>query len=215
MEMKPRPTSGLAGFALALLFLSGCSGLPREEDPYAEAWTTVVGSPEWNESLTRRVGQVAPDRPAYYALPGINDLDSTAVDPRFLNTYPKLVSRAYFRLIAEAREADYRVRTAYQQSYLESHREENRSNQAMQRECETARQRFLAHRRMLEGLVSWRSFHQFGSDDLDYFLKEQLRESYGMYRQGRSEEQIVSHLMTRLADLYHKEQEGTPLYPLF
>ena len=214
MKMKPKPTTGLVCMLLALLFLSGCSALPREEDPYADAWTTVVGSPEWNESLTSRVGVVS-DRPAYYALPGVNDLDSTAVAPDFLETYPKLVSRAYFRLIAEAREADFRVRTAYQQHYLEAHREENRNNQAIQRECETARQRFLAHRRMLEGLVSWRSFHQFGSDDLDYFLKEQLRESYGMYRQGRSEEQIVDHLMTRLADLYHKEHEGAPLYPLF
>ncbi len=215
MKMKPKPISGLVGSVLALLFLSGCSGLPREEDPYADAWTTVVGSPEWNESLARRVGPEVTGRPAYYALPGIKDLDSTEVDPRFLDTYPKLVSRAYFRLIAEARDADFRVRTAYQQHYLEAHRDENRNNQAMQRECETARQRFLAHRRMLEGLVSWRSFHQFGSDDLDYFLKEQLRETYGMYRQGRSEDQIVAHLMTRLADLYHKEQEGAPLYPLF
>lgn len=215
MKMIPKPTYGLVGIVLALLFLSGCSGLPREEDRYADAWSIVVGSPEWNESLTRRVGQISPDHPAYYALPGIKDLDSTEVDPHFLDTYPKLVSRAYFRLIAEAREADFRVRTAYQQLYLEAHREENRNNQAMQRECETARQRFVAHRRMLEGLVSWRSFHQFGSDDLDYFLKEQLRESYGMYRQGRNEDQIIAYLMTRLADLYHKEQEGAPLYPLF
>lgn len=215
MKMEPKPISRLVGSVLALLFLSGCSGLPREEDPYADAWTTVVGSPEWNESLARRVGPEVTDRPAYYALPGIKDLDSTEVDLRFLDTYPKLVSRAYFRLIAEARDADFRVRTAYQQLYLEAHRDENRNNQVMQRECETARLRFLAHRRMLEGLVSWRSFHQFGSDDLDYFLKEQLRETYGMYRQGRSEDQIIAYLMTRLADLYHKEQEGAPLYPLF
>lgn len=215
MKMKLQPTSGLLGIVLALLYLGGCASLPREEDPYADAWTTVVGSPEWNESLTSRVGPVVSDRPAYYALPGMDGLDSTEVDPSFLDAYPKLVSRAYFRLIAEARHADFRVRSAYQQSYLEAHREENRDNQAIQRECETARQRFLAHRRMLEGLVSWRSFHQFGSDDLDYFLKEQLQESYGMQRRGYDDEQIVAHLMNRLADLYHKEHEGEPLYPLF
>jgi hypothetical protein len=215
MKMKLQPKSGMLGTVLALLFLGGCTSLPREDDPYADAWTTVVGSPEWHQSLARRASPALSGRPAHYALPGMNGLDSTEVDPSFLDAYPKLVSRAYFRLIAEARQADFRVRTAYQQSYLEAHREENRDKQAIQRECEMARQRFLAHRRMLEGLVSWRSFHQFGSDDLDYFLKEQLRESYGMHLRGQDEEKIVAHLMNRLADLYHKEHEGAPLYPLF
>lgn len=213
--MIPQPTSGLLNALLALLFLSGCSGLPRGKDPYAAAWTNVVGSPEWNQSLAWQEAPALLDRPAMFALPDIKGLDSTEVDPQFLDTYPKLVSRAYFRLIAEAREADFRVRAAYQQIYLEAHREENRDNRTLQQECETARQRFLAHSRMLEGLVSWRSFHDSGSDDLDYFLKEQLRVSYGMYQKGRDDEQIVAHLIIRLADLYHKEHEGETLYPLY
>ena len=215
MEMKMSPKYGLPVAVLSLLFLAGCSGLPKEEDPYADAWTTVVGSPQWSESLTNRVSGAPEPRPGFYAVPGIQDLDNSQVPPGFLEAYPKLVSRAYFRLIAEARDADYRVRMAYQELYLESHKEQNRDNPALERECETARQRFLAHRRMLEGLVSWRAFHQFGSDDLDFFLKDQLGESYRMYRNGQGEDQIVAHLMNRLADLYHKGQEGTSRFPLF
>lgn len=214
MKLPPKYRPAFTA-AMALLFLAGCSGLPREEDQYANAWDSVVGSPEWNASLTSRVSPSAGDRPAYYALPGTENLNSSEVTPEFLEVYPKLVSRAYFRLIADARAADYRVRTAYQEAYLESHKEQNRNNPALERECETAKQRFLAHRRMLEGLVSWRAFHQFGSDDLDFFLKEQLDESYRMYSNGLGENQIVAHLMNTLADLYHKGQEGTSRYPLF
>ncbi len=198
-----------------VVLLAGCSGLPREEDRYAATWETVVGSPQWNESLTNRVVLPAGERSAFYALPGTENLENTQVEPDFLEVYPKLVSRAYFRLISEARAADYRVRTAYQDAYRESHKEENRNNAALARECETAKQRFLSHRLMLEGLVSWRAFHEFGSDDLDFFLKEQLGESYRMYSKGQEEDQIVAHLMNRLADLYHKGQEGTSRFPLF
>lgn len=213
--MNLSPKNGLALAMVALLLLAGCSGLPREEDRYAAAWETVVGSPRWNESLSTRMGPSAGNRPAFYALPGTENLDNSQVEPVFLEVYPKLVSRAYFRLIAEARSADYRERRAYQNAYLESHKEQNRGNTTLERECETAKQRFLAHRHMLEGLVSWRAFHEFGSDDLDFFLREQLTESYRLYRGGQQEERIVAHLMNRLADLYHKENEGTARFPLF
>lgn len=215
MKMNLSPIGGQALAAVALLFLTGCTSLPREEDRYAAAWESVVGSPEWQQSLTDRLNPTASPNPSFYALPGIGNLDSREVEPVFLEVYPKLVSRAYFRLIAEARAADYRVRTAYQEAYLESHKEQNRNNPALERECETAKQRFQAHRSMLEGLVSWRAFHQFGSDDLDFFLKEQLGESYRMYSKGQQEDQIVAHLMNRLADLYHKENEGSVRFPLF
>lgn len=182
-----------------------CSSLSGNKDPYAKAWSEVVGSPSWNESLTRNVTKSIEKRPEFFVLPESKELDESAVDTVFKTNYPKWVSRAYFRLISEATESDDKIREEYQTIFLESKRDVNRNNKIIQEDCERARKRFIAHRQMLEGLISWRAFHEFGSNDLDYFLKEQLPEAHDMYKKGQREEHIIAFLMTRLADLYHQE----------
>ena len=187
------------------IIISGCSSLGGKKDPYAKAWSEVVGSPTWKESLTRNVSNSIEKRPEFFVLPESKDLNESAVDSVFKSNYPKWVSRAYFRLIAEATESDDKIREEYQAVFLEAKREENRNNKVIQEDSERARKRFIAHRQMLEGLISWRAFHEFGSNDLDYFLKEQLPEAHEMYKKGQREEHIIAFLMTRLADLYHQE----------
>jgi hypothetical protein len=196
----------LGTFGLLIVILaSGCSSLSGKNDPYAAAWSKVVGTPEWNESLNKRVSQSIEKRPEFFALPEVSDADGKGVDSVFMAKYPNWVSRAYFKLIAEATEADDKIRDEYQAIFLEAKRDANRNNKVIQEESERAQKRFTAHRQMLEGLVSWRAFHEHGSNDLDYFLKEQLPESFAKYRQGQNEDQIVTFLMNRLADLYHQE----------
>lgn len=194
---------------LVILFsgfiLGSCSSLSGKKDPYAKAWSQVVDSPEWNESLNRTVSNTIEKRPEFFVLPESSALNESSVDSVFRNGYPQWVSRAYFRLIAEATESDDRIREEYQAIFLEAKKDENRNNKIVQEESEKARKRFIAHRQMLEGLISWRAFHEFGSNDLDYFLKEQLPEAHNMYKKGQREEQIVAFLMNRLADLYHQE----------
>lgn len=197
-------------FKVGMLLLSGvlcwnCSSLSGKKDPYAKAWSQVVGTEEWNESLNNRVSQSIASKPEFYALPELHTTAPGGVDSVFMNKYPNWVSRAYFRLISEATASDDRIREEYQAIFLESKRDQNRENKVMQENTERARKRFEAHRQMLEGLVSWRAFHEFGSNDLDYFLKEQLPEAHNMYQKGQRDEKIVAFLMNRLADLYHQE----------
>ena len=198
---------GISGAIVLLLviFIAGCSSLAGKKDPYAKAWSQVVGSPAWNESLTRNVTKSIEKRPEFFVLPESKGLDESVVDSVFKTNYPKWVSRAYFRLISEATESDDKIREEYQAIFLESKRDENRNNKIIQEDSERARKRFIAHRQMLEGLISWRAFHEFGSNDLDYFLKEQMPEAHAMYKKGQREELIIAFLMTRLADLYHQE----------
>lgn len=199
------------GFAPALLvcaLAAGCSSLKQEADPYNEAWEALLSSQRWEETLTAEDGSQEPDGVVFYAVPDFVSHNDPGVDPAFADLYPKLVSRAYFRLIAEALEADRRVYAAYRALLADSQQPENWGSQRLQRELETARRRFLAHRRMLEGLRSWKAFNRFGSDDLDFFMQEQLRPSFALHRKGAADGRIVDYLMTELADLYHKEGEG-------
>lgn len=189
----------------------GCSSLKPPEDPYAEAWEEVVSSRKWEQAsvATDMAEQGSP--PQFYALSSVKmEEERPEASPVFLDRYPKLVSRAYFRLIAEAIEADRRVTNAFQELYAESRKEENKDKRRVQRDFETARRRFVAHRKMLEGLRSWNAFHDYGSDDLDFFLKEQFPEAYKLYQKGASEERIVELLMNELADLYHEQNQDAP-----
>jgi hypothetical protein len=59
---------------------------------------------------------------------------------------------------------------------------------------------------MLEGLKSWKAFNEYGSDDLDFFLSENLPRAHSMHSNGRGDEEILRYLVYRLADLYHFEE---------
>ncbi len=208
MIMKSIWRPGIAPVLLVCAFATGCSGLRQETDPYDEAWEALLRSQKWEETLTASEREHGQDGVVFYAVPEFVAHNDPSVDPAFTDLYPKLVSRAYFRLIAEALEADRRVYAAYKALLADSQQPENWDSERMKRELETASRRFLAHRRMLEGLRNWKAFNRYGSDDLDFFMQEQLKPSFALHRKGAEDGRIVDYLMTELADLYHKEGEG-------
>jgi hypothetical protein len=193
-------------FLIAGMLLTSCSVLQKSSDPYSDAWEEVLESRSWVASLEAP----PPDRQGetHYAIPDYRPLESATADPEFLKRYPALVSRAYFRLIAEALDSDRRVAKSYQELYRRSRQPESQNDPVLQREYETARKRFLAHDEMLEGLRSWNAFNEYGSDDLDFFLQEQLEDTYEKYERGVKEDLLIDHLMRRLADLYHLRYGG-------
>ena len=149
--------------------MTSCSALQKSSDPYSDAWEQVLESRSWKASL-----QAPPEIPGQletqYAIPDYQPLQSATVAPEFLKRYPALVSRAYFRLIAEAMDSDRRVAKSYQELYRRSRQPESQNDPSLQREYETARKRFLAHREMLEGLRSWNAYNVYGRDDLALFM---------------------------------------------
>lgn len=207
---------------MLLFCLQGCASLQKEEDPYQQAWNQRLSTLQDQNApqlslggTTRATGLTDSEttlelQEAYYALPGLSQISTSQVSPEFIQTYPRLVSRAYFRLIAEALDADREIVSAYQHWYVESRKDRNEGDQKVKEEFQLAKRRYEAHRQMLEGLRSWKSFQENGSDDLEFFLDEQLRASFALYQKGASDQRIVDYLMTELADLYHKEGEGMP-----
>ena len=194
-------------FLLAGILLTSCSALQKSSDPYSDAWEEVLESRSWEASLEAQPPS-AGQGVTHYAIPSYRPLESATADPEFLNRYPALVSRAYFRLIAEALDSDRRVARSYQELYRKSRQPESQNDPVLQREYDTARKRFLAHREMLEGLRSWNAFNEYGSDDLDFFLQEQLEATYEKYERGVKEDLLIDYLMRRLADLYHLRYGG-------
>ncbi|MDG1571254.1 hypothetical protein OZ410_02940 [Robiginitalea sp. M366] len=199
--------SSLVMAFLGGFLLTGC-GSARTEDRYAAAWQGVLESSQWQASVSDPEAVVPAPDSRYYALPEVQWATLRTVSPEFMELYPKLVSRAYFRLIADALNSDRRVTRAYQRVYLEAHQPRYENDRAKQEELEVTRRRFLAHRRMLEGLRNWKSFNPYGSDDLDFFLREQMRPAFAMHQKGAGNRRIVEHLMRNLADLYHLQGEG-------
>lgn len=195
---------------------SSCSSSKNYQARYRKAWQKVVNSQAWLDALAANNKDALSGTPVYFSVPAVrerevlqnlDDLD-LEIDQAFLEKYPSLVSRAYYRIIAEAEDADKRVTRDYQYLSAEMHKAGNEDNRQLKRQFELAEKRYEAHTEMLEGLKSWRSFNQYGSDDLDFFLVDYLPEAHKMYTRGADDEHIITYLMGKLADLYHFEERG-------
>jgi hypothetical protein len=198
----------LVPIGIATALLTACTALQPAQDPYGDAWKQVVSSGQWASSLKAAPPESPVEHERHYAIPSYSPLESTLATPEFMQQYPAMVSWAYFRLIGEALEADRRVAKTYQELYRKAGLSESKTDAALQGEFEMARRRFEAHREMLEGLRSWKAFNEFGSDDLNFFMQEQLPVSYEMFQRGVRQDKIIDHLMRGLADLYHRQYGG-------
>ncbi len=201
------------GILVMLAFLAAsCSTGKNYQRAYRRAWRNIVNSQAWRDALVYNHNNTADAADVYHPLPGPshmgNNLGDTGfkIDEAFLETYRSLVFRAYFRTIADAEKADARIYEAYRNLREQRPAEGRRKDPAYREELAHAKTRYQAHRRMLEGLKSWKAFNEYGSNDLDFFLEEQLPHAYHMHRQGKSDADILRYLVYRLADLYHFEE---------
>lgn len=198
-------------FLLATLPM-GCATSKDYERAYRRAWRKIVNSQAWQDALVSNYGEGNRRADVYYPLPSVYDntelrtFAEENIDAEFLETYQSLVFRAYFRTITEAEKADARIYEAYSRLRAQRNLKENRRDTAFMKSLEFAKNRYQSHREMLEGLKSWKAFNEYGTDDLDFFLKEHLNPAYAMHRQGKGQEAILTYLVYRLADLYHFEE---------
>lgn len=144
-----------------------------------------------------------------YALENFNDFDVEVSNDTLTNSkfskfeekYNSLISRAYFKLIVEAEKADINLGEEYKQMYLAF--ENNTMNEDAESKFIEVYEKFMAHRRMLNGLKSWRVFSDFRTGDLAYFKAENYNQIFRMYQRGSKDFTMIKVLMYRLADLYH------------
>ena len=200
-------------FLLLVFLLGGCtSSQTNFKREYRRVWKETVQSEAWKRSLQKEELFASNDAREFFSStedPGVLQGDSyleTGMGASFDEKYASLISRAYFKIIAEAEEADARIEQDYLR--LSSHKAEleNRNNKDYKKNLELARKRYIAHREILDGLKSWNAFSEYGSDDLDFFKEEQADAAYKMFLDGESEENIIDFLIYKLADLYQYEE---------
>ncbi|WP_297691160.1 hypothetical protein [uncultured Eudoraea sp.] len=122
----------------------------------------------------------------------------------FVKLYNAYVSRAYYSLLKEAKKADQYLLEEY--NYLLKSSKNRPDREAYNKELALAKLTYEAHWNMLEVLKSWNAFSAYGSDDLDLFKKEQIKNAYLMFRKGSSDSEIIDFLVYRLADLYYVQE---------
>ena len=214
MGLSKRTYLGILA-ALLLLVASGCSTSRNYERAYRRAWRKIVNSQAWLDALAYNTKPGTTRANGIYSLPAAlneerpEEHEGILVDEEFLETYKSLVFRAYFRTITEAEKADARIYETYRklkdQRQLGNNRQDPEYTEALSR----AKDRYQAHRGMLEGLKSWKAFNKYGSNDLEFFMNEYLSAAFTMHRKGSSDEAIIEFLQYRLADLYHFEERNS------
>ncbi|MEX0273736.1 MAG: hypothetical protein AB3N16_05095 [Flavobacteriaceae bacterium] len=200
--MKKKSLCWILG-PLAFLFL-GCTAQKKPyEREYAKAWKEIIKSEAWANSLRGEAASdhflVSSDKDVY-----LNDTPPTPSVVLNDEKYHHLVTRAYVKIVAEAEKADMRLKAEYDK-WNNTSLERPGQEYELKREHARVNKRYRAHKAMLEGLKSWNIFSKYGTDDLEFFKKENSTHVNNMAQNGQSEEAIVNFLIYQLADLYHFE----------
>lgn len=201
------------GFLLLIFLIEGCtSSQTNFKREYRKIWKETIKSEAWLRSLQKDELLASNDAKEFYSSAedsGVLEEESyleTGKVASFEAKYASLISRAYFKIIAEAEEADSRIEQDYLRLSSQKAELDNRSNKDYKKNLELARKRYIAHREILDGLKSWNAFSEYGSDDLEFFKEEQANTAYRMYLNGESDENIIDFLIYKLADLYQYEE---------
>jgi hypothetical protein len=200
-------------FLLLIFLIEGCtSSQTNFKREYRKIWKETIKSEAWLRSLEKDELLATNDAKEFYSSTedsGVLEGDSyleTAKLASFEEKYASLISRAYFKIIAEAEEADSRIEQDYLRLSSQKAELENRNSKDYKKNLELARKRYIAHREILDGLKSWNAFSEYGSDDLEFFKEEHANTAYSMFLNGESDENIIDFLIYKLADLYQYEE---------
>ncbi len=196
-----------------VLFFSGiesCAPTKSKYDrEYDRVWEEIVQSEAWTNSLLASNSNTKANKKQDYGGLSGKEVFARPFSPdtdrelRFKDKYHILVTRAYFKIIAEAQKADSRLR-----SEQEKWNEQFLTNQPIRSGITNNKRalinrRYDAHRKMLEGLLSWNIFSEERTADLEFFKAENFDRVYAMAANGEDEGTIIEFLEYRLADLYH------------
>lgn len=194
LNIKRLARIGTATFLIALLS-AACSS-NKYNRTYRKVWKEVVNSPEWEASLaSKQLAQNAAQNSGYGKV-GKASAD-LPMDKAFIERYHHLVSRAYFKIIAQAENSDKQIRQTYEQL---------RADSGPPEQLALAERRYRAHKTMLDGLKSWNAFSENATADIEFFKAEHIIKAHEMLQRGIGEQEVIRYLMLEMADLYHVEE---------
>ncbi|WP_411029236.1 hypothetical protein [Spongiimicrobium sp. 3-5] len=206
----------ITAMALPLLFLIASCAAPTTnfKREYRKIWKETIKSEAWFNSLQNtKENDLAEDISLYSStadevVPLEEEMPTSTKNILFLEKYHFLVSRAYFKIIAQAENADDRLRETYERLKLEKQQGFKKNTKDLKGDLALATKRYHAHREMLEGLRSWNIFSPNRSNDLDFFKEENTKEVFTMWLDGETDDTIINFLVYKLADLYHFNSEA-------
>jgi len=173
---------------------------------YKKIWNEITQSEEWRRSL-RSYNKEIPDLYVSiendYALLPKSSLPKNA--KKFSTEYNALVARAYFKICAEADEADDRITREFK-TLERKNRADLLDSITQTYFASTVTKKYIAHKAMIRGLKSWNIFSTKRSGDLNFFKLENREAIQEQMSRGATDEQLVHFLMYQLADLYHNEE---------
>lgn len=195
---------------LLVLFVFGCAPSKNSnERKYNKVWEEIVRSEAWNNSLIASTGKQsaegfgAPKTLLDGGTKGNRPITELSTAGVFSKKYHSLVSRAYYKIIAEAENADIRLKLEYERWNLKKYAPDQAKDSIFVKDLKRVSNKYQAHREMLMGLRSWNIFSDNRTGDLDYFKRENFQEVHQMYQKGLDDAAMVNYLVYRLADLYH------------
>lgn len=202
---------GICSVFVLALPVSCSSSKTKYQREYTRVWKEYIKSEAWKNSLLSGNPEKQTRNTELY----VTNMDAGIAEDRFTSNidmevlfdkrFNSLVSRAYFKIISEAEQADVRLKAEYDRWNIMQQNKGLKKDHAFKKEYETVIRRYNAHKEMLEGLKSWNIFSDFRSNDLDFFKAENKDEVRKMYQNGSSENNMINFLVYRLADLYHYE----------
>lgn len=196
-----------------ILLLSGCtvSKKRKYQREYRRLWKEIIQSQAWKDALRSSKTFSYIDSELRYVASGPDQLravmlpDSEHTREVFEQVYKRWLNQAYYRIIAEAEDADAGIKAEYETLLAKRREEDFKGDVEFRESVQLARRRYQAHQKMLEGLKSWKVFEEYSSDDLEFFGAENKNLTYELFRTGQKEEIILAFLMYKLADLYHQD----------
>ncbi len=202
---------GTCSVFILVVLVSCSSSKSNYQREYARLWKEMIKSEARKNSLLASNNENQTGNPELYA----TNMDTGIAEDRFTANIDleilfdkqlnSLVSRAYFKIISEAENADVRLKAEFDRWNSMQQDIGLKKDQAFKKKYWTVMRRYIAHKAMLEGLKSWNIFSEFRSNDLDFFKAENKDEVRKMYQNGSSEDNMINFLVYRLADLYHYE----------
>lgn len=198
---------------LVLSFCIGCSSSKMNfRREYNKVWKEMVKSEAWKNSLLAdRTVKPKEETDFYTSILDAGIGKEDAYNPlmeeevALEEKYNTLVSRAYFKIIAEAEKANDRLQKEYEEWNAKKLDAGNKGNATFKKQLNLINRRYSAHQKMLKGLKSWNILSEYRSDDLRFFKNENRNEVKQMFNAGKEDSAIVNLLIYRLADLYHFE----------
>jgi len=124
---------------------------------------------------------------------------------KFQQQYTEYVLSAYTKLIKDAEAIDYQLEKEFLRLNAENNDTKIKKTAVFKANIKVVNDRFENHRTMLKGMRAWDIMKEINSIRLNRFKNKHINKVHLMYRNAKTDAEIIDFLEYYLADLYHKQ----------